>query len=71
MAEFKNPIDQLISDLGGTVVVAKAMGVSPSVVSFWRSTGNIPNWRVAPFLKVIAAKKKQEPSLHVPEGIAA
>lgn len=46
MADVKNPIDKFISDLGGTVVVAKAAGVAPSVVSFWRTSGRIPIWRL-------------------------
>lgn len=45
MREFRNPIDHLIHGLGGTVVVAKALGLAPSVVSTWRGKGRIPNWR--------------------------
>jgi hypothetical protein len=67
MADFKNPIDQFIKELGGTVKVATALGVTPSVVSSWRSSGKIPNWRVEPVLKIA----KKNGSVSVPEGLAA
>lgn len=69
MADFKNPIDQLIHDLGGTVAVAGELGVAPSVVSTWRSTGRVPKWRVDP-LKNIAAEKDIPFTLNAPSEAA-
>lgn len=38
-------IDQIIERLGGTVVVAAGLDLTPSTVSSWRQTGSIPPWR--------------------------
>lgn len=68
MADFKNPIDQFIKELGGTVVVADALGVTPSVVSSWRSVGKIPNWRIGPVMKFAKRKGLMD---RAPTGLAA
>lgn len=56
MADFKNSIDQFINALGGTVAVAKEHRVGPSVVSSWRKTGKVPNWRVPRIVELALAK---------------
>ena len=35
----------IIDDLGGTVAVATALGLPPSTVSSWKSSGRIQKWR--------------------------
>lgn len=42
---YKNPIDQFVHEVGGTVKLAKALGAPPSTVSAWRTRGTIPSWR--------------------------
>ena len=54
---FKNPIDQFISELGGTSAVARELGgCRPSVVSAWRIKGRVPRWRIAPLVDLAVRK---------------
>jgi len=57
MKDYKNPIDRLIAELGGTSAVAGEMGLTPSVVSGWRARGNIPRWRLARVLEIAVNKR--------------
>lgn len=34
-----------INALGGTVAVANSLGLAPTTVSSWKSSGSIPRWR--------------------------
>lgn len=45
MKQPRNPIDQFIDQIGGTAKVARALGVTASTVSYWRSAGSVPRWR--------------------------
>jgi hypothetical protein len=38
---------QIVDALGGTVEVAKALELTPSTVSSWKTSGSIPKWRMA------------------------
>lgn len=37
---------QIIEQLGGTSFVAKSLDLTPSTVSSWKTSGNIPKWRI-------------------------
>lgn len=37
---------QIIDALGGTSFVAKSLDLTPSTVSSWKTSGNIPKWRM-------------------------
>lgn len=37
---------ELIDHLGGTSAVARLIGARPSTVHSWRTSGNIPSWRI-------------------------
>jgi hypothetical protein len=37
--------DDIVQALGGTKVVAEALGLTASVVSSWRTANSIPRWR--------------------------
>jgi len=39
-------VANLIDKLGGTVAVAKALGLTASTVSSWKTANSIPNWRM-------------------------
>lgn len=51
-----NTATQIIDQLGGTSFVAKALDLTPSTVSSWKSSGNIPKWRMDN-IKRLAAEK--------------
>lgn len=38
-------ISSFIDELGGTVKVANALGLSPTTVSSWKSSNSVPRWR--------------------------
>lgn len=37
---------QIVEALGGTLAVAKALELSPTTVSSWKTSGSIPKWRM-------------------------
>lgn len=37
---------EIIEKLGGTVSVARALGLAPTTVSSWKQSGKIPKWRL-------------------------
>lgn len=56
---------EIIEALGGTVKVATALELTPSTVSSWKTSGNIPRWRMDK-LEVLAldmGKKKVSAAL--------
>lgn len=46
---------QIVEALGGTVKVAAALDLTPSTVSSWKTSGNIPRWRMRD-IKALAKK---------------
>lgn len=48
-------MEQLISDLGGNVALAKELNCTPNAISNWRTRG-IP-WKVRPVIARIAAER--------------
>jgi hypothetical protein len=49
-------VGQFIDELGGTVFVAEALGLSPTTVSSWKSSNSVPKWR-EDGLRSVAAEK--------------
>lgn len=47
---------QIVEALGGTVKVATALALTPSTVSSWKTSGNIPRW----WMRDIKAMAKKE-----------
>ena len=53
---------QIIEALGGTVAVAKALELTPSTVSSWKTSGTIPRWWI-PGIKAFAAEQEVDISV--------
>lgn len=47
---------QIVDALGGTSAVATALDLTPSTVSSWKTSGNIPRWRM-PDVRELAKRK--------------
>lgn len=47
---------EIIKKLGGTVQVATALDLTPSTVSSWKKSGNIPKWRMDGVQRLAAEK---------------
>ncbi|PHP18304.1 MULTISPECIES: Cro/CI family transcriptional regulator [Sphingobium] len=45
----------IIDALGGTSAVARALEITPSTVSSWKTSGRIPRWRM-PLVEALALK---------------
>jgi len=54
-------ISQFIQNLGGTVSVAKELGLTPSTVSSWRGSNRIPKWRIGAVMEIAVRKGVQFP----------
>lgn len=60
---------RIIDELGGTTVVARAIGAPVSTVHSWRKS-RIPHWRVAA-IEALASQKRDAPICQRPHGLAA
>lgn len=65
-------VDQFLKALGGTVAVANALGLAPTTVSSWKSSGSIPKWRMDGIRQVATAKGIECPdAFALPDGGSA
>jgi len=65
-------VDQFLKALGGTVAVANELGLAPTTVSSWKSSGSIPKWRMEGIQRIAQEKGVSVPSTFAPRsGIAA
>lgn len=49
----------IIDALGGTVAVARALNLTPSVVSSWRGNNSIPRWWHRPLIELSGGTLKE------------
>lgn len=55
-------ISSFIDELGGTVKVANALGLSPTTVSSWKSSNSVPRWRRDALLALAREADVEAPS---------
>ena len=55
-------ISSFIDELGGTVKVAKALDLSPTTVSSWKSSNSVPRWRRTALLDLAREAEIEAPS---------